>query len=321
MPVMPDQNQWMKMLQAQQDEQPPVEQPEYPAVQYPEPQGQFAPQQIAFMNQILQKGVEGIDAQKAGAKKIDDYRDREANRPLDPDYTALMMASDAWNNTKFLPSYKTPQSDQDRSKTVLEADLLKQKALGGITDDELNLLKTQFYGAQVAKQGQPKEKVIKPTQYQAATYAKRIEQAEQNLNSLMDNPKTSAELTSMWSRGTEAIAPQALKSENFKLFQQARDNFINSVLRRESGAAISAGEYETADRQYFPTAGDSAEVLSQKKANRDIVLQGIRSEAGDAFNKIHTEAPSHQKKSSDSSFPNDWSPEKIQKYKKAKGIE
>lgn len=56
---------------------------------------------------------------------------------------------------------------------------------------------------------------------------------------------------------------------------QAMRDFINATLRRESGAAISAGEYDNAIKQYFPQPGESKEVREQKRANREMAIQGI----------------------------------------------
>lgn len=54
---------------------------------------------------------------------------------------------------------------------------------------------------------------------------------------------------------------------------QARRDFINAVLRRESGAVISDSEFANADKQYFPQLGDSKEVREQKRRNRERVTQ------------------------------------------------
>lgn len=58
-------------------------------------------------------------------------------------------------------------------------------------------------------------------------------------------------------------------------FNQAQRDFINAVLRKESGAVISAEEFANAEKQYFPQPGDSPEVIAQKKANRDLAIDGI----------------------------------------------
>lgn len=64
---------------------------------------------------------------------------------------------------------------------------------------------------------------------------------------------------------------------------QAQRDFVNAVLRRESGAAISQSEFDNAYRQYFPQPGDSQEVIGQKRANRLTEIQGFAREAGPNF--------------------------------------
>lgn len=71
-----------------------------------------------------------------------------------------------------------------------------------------------------------------------------------------------------------------LVSENYQQFDQAKRDFVNAILRRESGAVISDSEFANADKQYFPVPGDSQEVIAQKRANRANALQGVRAGAG-----------------------------------------
>ncbi|MEM8575522.1 MAG: hypothetical protein AAGF48_12905 [Pseudomonadota bacterium] len=69
-------------------------------------------------------------------------------------------------------------------------------------------------------------------------------------------------------------------SADMQKLDQAKRDFINATLRRESGAAISASEFDNAEVQYFPQIGDTPEVLAQKRRNRQTVLEGIAREAG-----------------------------------------
>ena len=68
--------------------------------------------------------------------------------------------------------------------------------------------------------------------------------------------------------------------EDYRKYKQARDDFINAQLRRESGAAISDPEYERANQQYFPQPGDSAAVVAQKARNRALAVEGMIRNAG-----------------------------------------
>jgi hypothetical protein len=64
---------------------------------------------------------------------------------------------------------------------------------------------------------------------------------------------------------------------------QAQRNFINSILRRESGAVISDPEFSNARQQYFPQPGDSPEVIKQKRENRASAIRGLMREAGGSY--------------------------------------
>jgi hypothetical protein len=70
------------------------------------------------------------------------------------------------------------------------------------------------------------------------------------------------------------------QSPSYQKFDQARRDFVNALLRRESGAVISPDEFANADIQYFPVPGDGKEVIAQKKKNRANAIAGIEIGAG-----------------------------------------
>lgn len=78
------------------------------------------------------------------------------------------------------------------------------------------------------------------------------------------------------------VMPSVLGGANSKQQQyaQAQRDFINAVLRKESGAVISPEEFENAQKQYFPQIGDSKEVIAQKARNRELATNMIISGAG-----------------------------------------
>lgn len=125
----------------------------------------------------------------------------------------------------------------------------------------------------------------KPTaeQSKAATFAKRMEQANEIFSKLEEGGFDRTSLSS----GAQSLLPSAMQSGESQQYRQAEMNFVNAVLRRESGAAISPKEFASAEKQYFPRAGDSPEVVEQKRQNRNLSLEGIRAEAGNvAYGKI-----------------------------------
>ena len=68
--------------------------------------------------------------------------------------------------------------------------------------------------------------------------------------------------------------------------EQAQRDFINAVLRRESGAAIADSEFANARQQYFPQVGDSPEVIAQKRKNREIATAGVLAEVPDSEKRV-----------------------------------
>lgn len=133
-----------------------------------------------------------------------------------------------------------------------------------------------------------KEKITnkEPTQnqYGAAGYARRLEQAEQTFSELEKDPSKLTGLSAAVQGSS--VFPNMLKSDEIQNYEQAKRNFVNSVLRRESGAAISPSEFKSAEKQYFPQPGDSPKVIAQKKANRAQKLVELQGEAGPALAKV-----------------------------------
>lgn len=62
--------------------------------------------------------------------------------------------------------------------------------------------------------------------------------------------------------------------------EQARRDFVNAVLRKESGAVINREEFANASRQYFPQPGDTKAVIEQKRKNRETAIKALTVQAG-----------------------------------------
>jgi hypothetical protein len=66
-----------------------------------------------------------------------------------------------------------------------------------------------------------------------------------------------------------------VQTPEYRQYTQARDAFIMSILRDESGAVIGTDEYWDADRRYMPQAGDDPTTIEQKRKDRALALQGL----------------------------------------------
>jgi hypothetical protein len=117
---------------------------------------------------------------------------------------------------------------------------------------------------------------VTDAQRAAAGFAQRLEDVEKNFAEIEAQGYNRASLAA----AAQNKLPEALMPEQAKLQMQAERNFVNAVLRRESGAAISVGEFASAEAQYFPRAGDSDAVKAQKKRNRQVKLAELKSAAG-----------------------------------------
>lgn len=92
-----------------------------------------------------------------------------------------------------------------------------------------------------------------------------------------------------------ASLSNAMLSTKDQQVLQAQRNFVNAVLRQESGATISPSEFTNARKQYFPQPGDTPDVIAQKKANRERAISSFKVESGPAaskFDEIQLQQPS-----------------------------
>ena len=119
------------------------------------------------------------------------------------------------------------------------------------------------------------------SQATAAGYADRMAQAD----AILSKPDLATVQTDVVQKSMAGIpgVGNMLTSAEFQQADQAQRDFINAILRRESGAVISQSEFDNARRQYFPQLGDSKQVLRQKAANRRNAINGVARAAGPAY--------------------------------------
>ena len=156
----------------------------------------------------------------------------------------------------------------------------------------------------------PKSKSENLTEYQgkSTAFAIRAKQAHEILNVVGKGGEVQPGLIK---RGAEAIpfigeglgtALNFTQSDAQQQIEQAQRNFVNAVLRQESGAAINESEFNNAKKQYFPQPGDSAAVIEQKRLNREAAIQGFEVSAGPGAKKTTPPSAGPARIGSDSEF-------------------
>lgn len=139
----------------------------------------------------------------------------------------------------------------------------------------------QAYG--ISPQKAPTE-----AQSKASGFAIRTDDANALINGLEDtiskfNPAT----FSAYSALEPSNIGNRFVPDEIRQSRQAERNFLNAILRRESGAVISPSEFANGEKQYFPRPGDDTKTLAQKKRNREVQMAALKSEAGNAFTNVN----------------------------------
>jgi hypothetical protein len=156
----------------------------------------------------------------------------------------------------------------------------------------------------------PKSTSQNLTEYQgkSTAFAIRAKQAHEILNVVGKGGEVQPGLIK---RAAEAIpfvgeglgtALNVTQSDAQQQVEQAQRNFVNAVLRQESGAAINESEFNNAKKQYFPQPGDSAAVIEQKRLNREAAIQGFEVSAGPGAKKTTPPSAGPARIGSDSEY-------------------
>jgi len=72
-------------------------------------------------------------------------------------------------------------------------------------------------------------------------------------------------------------------SDDQQQYTQAKRDLISAVLRKESGAVISASEFDNEDKKLFPQIGDKPGVLKQKSKARQRAFENLSAQSKGVF--------------------------------------
>jgi hypothetical protein len=117
-----------------------------------------------------------------------------------------------------------------------------------------------------------------------AGFALRMDQSNNILNGLSQAGFDPTSSTSTLQSKFGFLEP--FKGEQQKQYDQAKRSFINAQLRRESGSAIAASEFDSANKQYFPQIGDTPEVLKQKLVERTNAIEAMKFSSAGSYDEL-----------------------------------
>lgn len=159
---------------------------------------------------------------------------------------------------------------EDRELSPQEVELLEAAnprltgKLKGVKASSIKLLSQSGAGSALPNQ----------SEFAARGYADKARQADENLGGLIGKGFD----PSAPGLAVQSMLPNLFKEGNVQQSEQALRQFVNAILRRESGAAIPESELKNYRKQYWPEAGDSSDTLSQKTAARRLAIQGLEAE-------------------------------------------
>lgn len=201
----------------------------------------------------------------------DQYDPNTAQTLLQRSLTGVQQLEQTWKQKNF------DLDTQKFGETVRNNKTQNGIAAGnlGVAREGLGLRKAELEQKKQAD-GTASGKPLTEGQSKAALFGSRMQSSDEIINGLaakgVNNSVPGTNLPIV-GRAITAFSP----AERQQLDQAKRD-FINATLRRESGAVIADSEFANGEKQYFPQPGDSKEVIAQKARNRQIATRGVLAE-------------------------------------------
>lgn len=242
-----------------------------------------SPQARASADEFLQAlGAVGVAAPKAGkiTRERVDLGGHIVEREVDESGRILRETKLA----KGLPPSRSGDGGptaNERDEARRERELKAAVDRGEITPEEArDARRRRLLGTKPAVEDKP----LTEGQAKANLFGRRMQAAEEviqrigaDYSPMAINAKAGAEDLPIIG-GLAGPTANAMLSDNSQAIEQAQRDFINAVLRRESGAVISDSEFRNARRQYFPQPGDSESTIKQKADNRRQAIEGMLDE-------------------------------------------
>lgn len=218
-----------------------------------------------------------VDSSSPVAQRFGAYRDSETDKNVKQGKASVASAANSYASADMhkASASKTRQDLEFGAKGTIQ-----QTDQGMVLVDPRTGVARPVMGTD-GKPLQGKGGNLNEGQANALTFANRMQASQDILDQMA---KKGVFRGSLLKQGAEEVplvggalgmAANTMASPEQQQVEQAQRDFINAVLRRESGAAISMGEFSNAQKQYFDQPGDSRAVKDQKRASRQRVINGM----------------------------------------------
>lgn len=172
-------------------------------------------------------------------------------------------------------------------KQQMESDANYKNALLGLKKSDLGLRRD----ALETKKNAVKEKPATGEQIKLASFATRTDKSHNDALAIENDPNFDVSGLRAGIQNS-SLFPEALKEDKIKRLQSAQRDFVNAVLRWESGAAISIPEFDSSGKNYFAQVGDPPDVIAQKQARRQDIIDILKEGGGKVLGHMQHAAPS-----------------------------
>ena len=235
-------------------------------------QALFSQEELGQFGQEFNAGQLGqILPQLMGADKALDayFKNREMKAEADDKaatrkHQADTLAVTERNNSANRAADARKMAETERHNRAQEA----KSGKGGLTVDPETGQVSFAPGGPALKEGEGK----------SVTYGVRAASGLQKLEEIEDSGYDPA---NAMDRASESLpAGNFILSKSGQKYKQAASEFLGAILRKDTGAAITSEEMKIYGEMFFPQAGDSVEVKTQKREARRTAYDALKAGSG-----------------------------------------
>lgn len=233
----------------------------------------IAPEEIATsVRRAAERGL-SLDKQQR-------FQDQDIGRQIQLANLARVQDKDALSREWM--AFQREAKIQGMSEAEIQREFQRRMALMGFG---LDVQKLELQKKQEARTAATTPKFTSD-QTNAATYGRRVEAGLSDLDRISStgyDPTSPVNAGTIYALVTGAPGAKLVAGPEARQTAQSYRNIVNAILRRESGAAIAASEFDNAQQQYFPALGDDPGTLAQKRRNLEQAMAGLKTGAGAAW--------------------------------------